>query len=55
MEQTKDSRASQFLILKISIDVQHGNAAAVMATILSSQDCFYCPTHKMLMKLHVMT
>ena len=38
MEQTVDCRATQFLIQKNSIDVQRGNAAAVMATIPSSQD-----------------
>jgi len=38
MEQTGDNRASQFLIQKIVIDVQRGNAASVMATIPSSQD-----------------
>jgi len=38
MEQTGDNRASQFLIQKIAIDVQQGNAASVMATIPSSQD-----------------
>ena len=37
-EQTGDCRATQFLIQKISIDVQCGDAAAVMATIPSSQD-----------------
>jgi len=38
MEQTEDNMACQFLIQKISIDVQCGNAAAVMATMPSSQD-----------------
>ena len=38
MEQSGDNRASQFLIQKIAIDVQRGNAASVMATIPSSQD-----------------
>jgi len=38
MEQTGDNRALQFLIQKIAIDVQRGNAASVMATIPSSQD-----------------
>ena len=38
MEQTKDNRALQFLIQKIAIDVQRGNAASVMVTIPSSQD-----------------
>ena len=38
VEQTGDSRASQFLIQKISINVQRGNAAVVMATIPSLQD-----------------
>jgi len=38
MEQTGDGRAGQFLNQKDSIDVQHGNAAAVMATIPSSQN-----------------
>ena len=31
-------RATQFLIQKVAIDVQRGNAASVMATIPSSQD-----------------
>jgi len=38
MGQTEDNRATQFLIQKIAIDVQQGNAASVMATIPSSQD-----------------
>ena len=38
VEQTGDCRATQFLMQKISIDVQRGNAAAVMATMVSSQD-----------------
>ena len=38
MEQTGDNRALQFLIQKIAIDVQWGNAASVMATIPLSQD-----------------
>ena len=38
MEQSGDNRASQFLIQKVAIDVQHGNAASVMTTIPSSQD-----------------
>jgi len=38
MEQTGDNRALQFLIQKIAIDIQWGNAASVMATIPSSQD-----------------
>jgi len=38
MEQTGGNRALQFLIQKIAIDVQRGNAASVMATIPSSQD-----------------
>jgi len=38
MEQTEDNRALQFLIQKIAIDVQRGNAASVMVTIPSSQD-----------------
>ena len=38
MEQTGDNRTTQFLIQKISINVQCGNAASVMATIPSSQD-----------------
>ena len=29
MEQTGDNRASQFLIQKIAIDLQRGNAASV--------------------------
>ena len=33
-----DNKASTFLIQKIAIDVQQGNAASVMATIPSSQD-----------------
>jgi len=36
MGQTGDN---QFLIQKIAIDVQRGNAASVMATIPSLQDC----------------
>jgi len=42
MEQTGDNRALQFLIQKIAIDVQWGNAASVMATIPSSQDWAVC-------------
>ena len=38
MEQSGDNRATQFLIQKVAIEVQHGNAASVMATIPSSQD-----------------
>ena len=38
MEQSGDNRATQFLIQKVAIDVQRGNAASVMATIPSSQD-----------------
>ena len=38
MEQTGDNRATQFLIQKISLDVQRSNAVSVMATIPSSQD-----------------
>ena len=38
MEQSGDNRATQFLIQKVVIDVQRGNAVSVMATILSSQD-----------------
>ena len=38
MEHSGDNRATQFLIHKVAIDVQHGNAASVMATIPSSQD-----------------
>jgi len=38
MEQTGDNRATQFLIQKISLDVQCGNVVSVMATIPSSQD-----------------
>jgi len=38
MEQIGDNRATQFLIQKIAIDVQRGNAASVMARIPSSQD-----------------
>ena len=38
MEQSGDNRATQFLIQKVAIDAQHGIAASVMATILSSQD-----------------
>ena len=38
MEQSGDNRANQFLIQKVAIDVQRGNAASVMATIPSSQD-----------------
>jgi len=39
MGQTGDNRATQFLIQKITIDVQWGNAASVMVTIPMSQDC----------------
>jgi len=38
MEQSGDNRATQFLIQKVAIDVQRGNAASVMATISSTQD-----------------
>jgi len=38
MGQTGDNRAAQFLIQKIAIDVQRGNAASVMVTIPSSHD-----------------
>ena len=38
MEQTGDNRATQFLIQKISIDVQCKNSASVMVIIPSSQD-----------------
>ena len=38
MEQSGDNRALQFLIQRIAIDVQGGNAASVMVTIPSSQD-----------------
>ena len=38
MEQSGDNRATQFLIQKVTIDVQRGNAASVLATIPSSQD-----------------
>jgi len=51
MEQTGDCRATQFLIQKISIDVQHGNAAAVMAMIPRIGQSLL----RMLMSLHVMT
>ena len=37
MEQSRDNRTSQFLIQKIAIDVQDGNATAVMAMISSLQ------------------
>jgi len=33
MVQTGDNKAAQFLIQKIAIDVQRGNAASVMVTI----------------------
>ena len=33
-ESSGDSSATQFLIQQVSIDVQHGNVASVMATIL---------------------
>ena len=42
MEQSGDNRATQFLIQKVAIDVQRGNAASVMATIPSSQDWAVC-------------
>ena len=38
MEQSGDNRATQFLIQKVAIDVQRGNAVSVMTTIPSSQD-----------------
>jgi len=38
MRSMPGNRALQFLIQKIAIDVQRGNAASVMATIPSSQD-----------------
>ena len=38
MEQSGDNSGTQFLIQKIAIDVQCGNAASVMATIPSIQD-----------------
>ena len=38
MEQSGDNRATRFLVQKVAIDVQCGNAASVMATIPSSQD-----------------
>ena len=38
MEQSGDNRATQFLIQKVAINVQHGNAASVMTTIPSMQD-----------------
>ena len=38
IEQSGDNRVTQFLIQKVAIDVQRGNAASVMATIPSSQD-----------------
>ena len=38
VEQTGDNRACEFLIQKIAIDVQRGNAACVRSTIPSSQD-----------------
>ena len=38
IEQSDDNRDTQFLIQKVAVDVQHGNAASVMATIPSSQD-----------------
>ena len=44
MEQSGDNRATQFLIQKVAIYVQHGNAASVMATIPSSQDFSFLPT-----------
>jgi len=44
VEQTGDCRATQFLIQKISIDVQRGNAAAVIGL-----GRFCCSAHRMLM------
>ena len=38
LEQSGDNRATQFLIQKVAIDAQRGNAASVMATIPSPQD-----------------
>ena len=43
VEQTRDCRATQFLIQKISIDVQCGNAAAVMAMMVIGQSLLLCP------------
>ena len=45
MEETEDNRALQFLIQKIAIDVQRGNAASVMVTIPSSQRLFLYPRY----------
>jgi len=38
MGQTGNNKATQFLIQKITIDIQWGYAASVMATIPSLQD-----------------
>ena len=38
MEQTGENKACLFLIQKIAMDVQRGNAAAVMPTIPSSHN-----------------
>jgi len=54
MEKTGDNRASQFLIQKIAIDFQWGNAASVIVTALGG---VYFSTHCMLIDvdLQVMT
>ena len=44
MEQLGNNTATQFLIQKVAIDVQRGNATSVMATIPSSQDFASLPT-----------
>ena len=38
MEESGDNRATQFLIQKVAINVQRGNAASVMATIPPTRD-----------------
>ena len=49
MEQPGDNRATQFLIQKVAIDVQRGNATYVMAKIPSFQDWLpLCPLFKCL-------
>ena len=58
MEQSRDNRTSQFLIQKIAIDVQDGNATAVMAMISSLQkwaEFIALAAHRMLMNLHAIT
>ena len=52
MEQPGDNRATQFLIHKVAIDVQCGNAATVMATIPSSRSLPLCSLFKCLLLIY---